>query len=222
MTTIKILINSTISTPSACFMTLDLKNFYHFTTMIRFEYMKLPFSIIPDKIISLYNLKEEGGWVYIEIHQGMTGLKQAGLIAIDRLSRYLAKLGYTLSTKTPALWKHLTSNIYFSLVVDDFRVKYVGKDNADHLISALRELYTVSTDWKGTLLCGLTLNWNYTSGWVDVSMPVGTSDIMKYALFSSQWTKECQVYEEDTMQNSQLSRMKGAMNLGPIGNLQGG
>ena len=73
--------------------------------------------------------------------------------------------------KTPALWRHSTRNISFSLVVDGFRVKYVGKDNADHLISTLRELYTVSTDWKGTLFFGLTLNWNYTAGWVDVSMP---------------------------------------------------
>ena len=36
---------------------------------------------------------------------------------------------------------------------------------------ALRELYTVSTNWKGTLFCGLILNWNDTAGWVDVSMP---------------------------------------------------
>ena len=50
-------------------------------------------------------------------------------------------------------------------------MKYVGKENADHLISALRELYTVSTDWKGTIFFGLTLNWNYTAGWVDISMP---------------------------------------------------
>ena len=62
-------------------------------------------------------------------------------------------------------------NISSSLVIYDFGVKYVGKNNSDHLIAALRELYTVSTDWKGTLFCGLTLNWNYTAGWVDVSMP---------------------------------------------------
>ena len=101
----------------------------------------------------------------------MPGLKQARLIDNDRLTRHLAKFGYTPSSKTPALWKHSTRNISFSLVVDDSGVKYVGKDNSDHLISALRELYTVSTDWKGTLFCGLTLNWNYTAGWVDVSMP---------------------------------------------------
>ena len=43
--------------------------------MIRFEYMKLPFAIIPNEIIVQYNLKDEGGWVYIKIRQGMSGLK---------------------------------------------------------------------------------------------------------------------------------------------------
>ena len=60
MTTIKIIFNSTISTPGACFMTLDLKCFYYFTPMIRFEYMKLPFAIIPDEIIAQYNLRTRG------------------------------------------------------------------------------------------------------------------------------------------------------------------
>ena len=100
----------------------------------------------------------------------MSGLKKEGLIANDRLTRHLAKFGYTLSTKTTALWSHATHNISFSLGVDDFGMKYVGKNNANHLIAALRELYTVSTNWKGILFCGLTLNWNCNAGWVDVSM----------------------------------------------------
>ena len=99
--------------------------------MIRFEYMKLPFSIIPDEIFAQYNLKDEGVWVYIKIRQGIPGLKQAGLIANDRLTRHIAKFGYTLSTKTPALWRHSTRNISFSLVVDNFGVKYVGKGSAE-------------------------------------------------------------------------------------------
>ena len=90
--------------------------------MIRFEYMKLPFSIIPDEIIAQYNLKDKGVWVYIKIRQGMPGLKQAGIIANDRLLHHLVKFGYTPSTKTPVLWRHLTRNISFSLVVDDFGV----------------------------------------------------------------------------------------------------
>ena len=106
--------------------------------MIRFKYMKLPFAIIPNEIIAHYNHKDEGMWVYIEIRQVMPGLKQAGHIANERLTRHLAKFGYIPSTKTPALWRHLTRNISFSLVVNDFGVKYVGKNNADRLIATLR------------------------------------------------------------------------------------
>ena len=66
--------------------------------MIMFQYMKLPFSIIPDEIITHYNLKDEGVWVYIEILQGVPGLKQARLIANNRITRHLTKFGYTPST----------------------------------------------------------------------------------------------------------------------------
>ena len=45
------LLNSTISTPDARFMVLDIKDFYSGTPMSIYEYMKLPLSIIPEEII---------------------------------------------------------------------------------------------------------------------------------------------------------------------------
>ena len=50
----------------------------------------------------------------------------------------------------------------FSLKVDDFGVKYVVKDHADHLIRILQEQYKISKDWSGTKYDGLTLDWDYT------------------------------------------------------------
>ena len=41
LTTTKCLLNSTISTPGAQFMTLDIKDFYYGTAMAQYEYMKL-------------------------------------------------------------------------------------------------------------------------------------------------------------------------------------
>ena len=35
----------------------------------------------------------------------------------------------------------------------------------------LEEHYKVSVDWKGRLFCGITLNWNYEMGFVDLSVP---------------------------------------------------
>ena len=56
LTTTKFLLNSTISTPDACFMTLDIKDFYYGTAMARYEYMKLVLACIPDKIVDQYDL----------------------------------------------------------------------------------------------------------------------------------------------------------------------
>ena len=60
----------------------------------------------------------------------------------------------------------------FSLVVDDFGVKYVGKEHADHLIKTLEGHYDkISVDWEGKLYCGITLEWNYSERFLDISMP---------------------------------------------------
>ncbi len=51
--------------------------------------------------------------------------------------------------------------IQFTLVVDDFGIKYVGNKNALHLIKTLKEHYTISEYWEGKKYMGLTLDWNY-------------------------------------------------------------
>ena len=61
--------------------------------------------------------------------------------------------------------------IQFTLVVDDFGVKYIGKENAMHLINALKQEYDAKADWKGELYCGITLKWNYEEQYVDSIMP---------------------------------------------------
>ena len=38
----------------------------------------------------------------------------------------------------------------FFLVVDDFCLKYVGKEHADHLIAVLKQGYDLNEDWDGT------------------------------------------------------------------------
>ena len=88
----------------------------------------------------------------------MPGLKQAGRIANDRLKAHLAKFGFAPVPGTPELWKHDTKPKWFSLVVDNFVVKYIGKENADQLIQALQKLYTISINWNGALICELTIN----------------------------------------------------------------
>ena len=69
------------------------------------------------------------------------------------------------------LWRHRTLKTTFALCIDDFGVKYFSKIDADHLINALQKNYNITTNWIGSLYCGLTLNCNYKEGWVDIHIP---------------------------------------------------
>ena len=111
------------------------------------------------------------GFIYLEIRRGMYHLKEAGIIAFNQLVQKLAPAGYEPMLFTPGLWKHRTKPTTFVLCVDDFGVKYFSKADAQHLIDTIKENYELSIDWEGTLYCGLTLNWQYEKGYVDVSMP---------------------------------------------------
>ena len=92
-------------------------------------------------------------------------------MANNRLKIHLAKFGYSPVARTPSLWKHATKDICFSLVVNDFGVKYFGRDTADHLVQALKKIYTISLDWTGSLYWGLNINWDYDKRICDIYMP---------------------------------------------------
>ena len=99
---------------------------------------------------------------YTTAKKGMYGLPQTGQLANNQLIATIAKYRYRRSKFTPGLWKHDTPPIQFVLVVDDFGIKFVGKQHADHLLSALKIHYKdVSVNWDGDLYCGITLKWNY-------------------------------------------------------------
>jgi hypothetical protein len=73
-TTAKLVINQTLSTPHAKYMCGAIEYFYLGTPMSRYEYMRLPISIIPQEIIDAYNLMPlvHNGHVYIEINEACT------------------------------------------------------------------------------------------------------------------------------------------------------
>jgi hypothetical protein len=173
LSTAKILWNSVLSTEGAKFMGLDIGSFYLETPLARYEYMKFPIGLFPEHIINQYNLATHvhKGFVYVEIRKAIYGLPQAGILANQLLRKRLAPAGYYEVAHTPGLWRHVSRPIQFSLVVDDFGVKYVGKENADHLIKTLRKHYKLSEDWTGALYCGITLDWDYDNRTLDISMP---------------------------------------------------
>ena len=38
-------------------------------------------------------------------------------------------------------------------------------------MSVLKQFYTMEEDWKGALYCRISLDWNYSEGYVNISMP---------------------------------------------------
>ena len=51
LTTAKLLINSTISTPNVRYMNANLKDFFLGMSMKQYEYMRIPIDMLPDAII---------------------------------------------------------------------------------------------------------------------------------------------------------------------------
>jgi hypothetical protein len=108
----------------------------------------------------------------------MYGLKQAGLLANQLLQTRLAPFGYYPARHTPGLWIHKTRPISFTLVVDDFAVKYDGKHHAERLPNALLRTYELTTDWMATVYSGMMLKWDYNTRICDISMPGYVSNIL--------------------------------------------
>jgi hypothetical protein len=140
-----------------------------------YEYMKIPLALFPEWIKKEYNLGTHArdGFVFLEIRRAVWGLPQAGILANKLLRKRIKPHGYNECVNTPELWRHATRPITFSLVVNNFGVKYVGKEHADHLISCLKKDYKLTEDWAGNLYlyCGISLKWDYARRWLDISMP---------------------------------------------------
>ena len=118
-------------------------------------------------------IKAKNGYVYVKIRRSIYGLPQAGKLANTALKEHLTPYRYFEVAHTPGLWRHITRPIAFSLVVDDFGIKYVNKEDADHLAHSLKNAYQLAEDWTGGLYCGITLKWNYNKKyrWLETLMP---------------------------------------------------
>jgi hypothetical protein len=83
----------------------------------------------------------------------MYGLPQAGKLAHDLLQERLTKHGYAPIPNTPGIWKHAMRPVTFTLIVDNFRVKYIRKENEENL----------KTRWKRTTQLGQTGKEHYNA-----------------------------------------------------------
>ena len=70
-------------------------------------------------------------------------------------------MGYTQCPVTHGLSEHQPRNISFTLVVDNFRIRYANTANLNYLMAAVCEIYVSTINTSGTLYYGLTLKWDW-------------------------------------------------------------
>ena len=150
--------------------------------MTRYEYVRMKLDDFPEDIIEEYKLKAlatKDGTVIAECRRCIYGLPQAGILANKYLEKRLNEYGFYQSNYTNGLWMHKTRPIQFVLCVDDFGVKYVNKEDVEHLKQALtadnpetkKPMFEITADMEGKRFCGLTMDWDYEKREVHVSIP---------------------------------------------------
>jgi hypothetical protein len=108
----------------------------------------------------------------------MYGFKQASLLANQLLKKLLSPFCYYPAHHAPGLWLNKTRPISFSLIVDYFAVKYVGKYHADQLRDALLRSYELTTDWEEKVYSGMSLKRDYKNRKCDISMPDYVANVL--------------------------------------------
>ncbi len=100
----------------------------------------------------------------------MFGLRQVGILAQNLLEKCLNQHSYHQHNITLSLWKHDWWPLSFTLCDDDFGIKYVRREHANHLVKILEEHYKCSIDWDGNQYLGINMDWDYSGRKVHISM----------------------------------------------------
>ena len=101
----------------------------------------------------------------------MYELKQAGNIACDNLKQHLKPHGYSTVKYAPGFWTHLNSELTFTSIADDFRIRHTNVAQVRHLIMALKKKCTITVDGIDTLHTGVALHWDHNERMVNLSIP---------------------------------------------------
>jgi hypothetical protein len=136
--------------------------------MDHYEYSRMKLELFPQEVVNEYGLRSKVdayGNIFCKVQHGMYGLPQAGIIAQELLTRCLCKAGYRQSKITPGYWHHDWHPISFTLVINNFGLKYINKDDVKHFMSVPKQGYKIDTN------LGLIFDWYYKKHKVHLSMP---------------------------------------------------
>ena len=96
---------------------------------------------------------------------------------------------------TRILDSRMAPYILITLVVDDVCVKYVRREDAEHLLEILQRDYNVTPDWQGDRYIGLTLDWDYQNRQVHFSMSGYIRDaLIKFKHPPPRENKTCRIH----------------------------
>ena len=104
------------------------------------------------------------------IDKGMYGLPHSGKIAYNKLKIHLKKGGYVPTGFAPGLFKHESRPIQFCLVVEDFGVKYINKEDANHPIFHLSNEYTFQYVDNIYIKVQIIKLWAIAYWWLDLNI----------------------------------------------------
>ena len=173
METIKCQLNNIVSSPGSKCAAGDISNMYLESVLPEAEYVRFRLELIPRAIIEQYNLDSlvtKNGFIYARVNKAWYGLKQAGKIAHDDLVKRLSEAGYKKHSQVEGYFRHETRDIDFTLVVDDFLIRYTNDADLAHLTQAIEKYYTFKVDKDAKQYVGIQLQWDYTRRTVRLSM----------------------------------------------------
>ena len=127
---------------------------------------------------NLNELVDQQGFAHARIDGALHGLAEARRIANQDVVDHLAKFGHYECKFTPGLFSHETRPIHFSLIVDDFGVKWVHRKDFDHLLHSLETKCTMTCDVDGKQHVGMHLDWDCDTREVTCSMDQCAQDAL--------------------------------------------
>ena len=180
---IKAFFNSVVS-DRAYFSTAEIANFYYGTPLPDTEhvYANVPLHRFSDVILDEYNLRPfiHNNQILIKFLKTIPGLPNAGILSKQSVDKIFAARGYYEDELVPCIYRHLTNNTLFLLVVDDIAIKYRDHAGRQHLSDTLTAAgYGLTLDDKGSKFVGLHINYQRSDGKLSISMPDYAAKVLK-------------------------------------------
>lgn len=154
---------------------LDIKDAYLMEQLDRPEYLKIPTKLFTPSTLTTLGLTpfiDDKGFMYMEVTGNMYGLPQAGFIFGRGRDLHLTANGYREDPHVPCLWTDTTDPTFnFTIIVDDFAIKWHNQASYDRLKSVMDKKYTCTHQPVLRKFAGTTIDYDRSAGTLFVTAP---------------------------------------------------